>query len=279
MGIEQYENFIQTDAAINPGNSGGALVNTRGELIGINTAIFSRTGGNMGIGFAIPSNMAKGVMDSLVKTGKVVRGYLGVSIQDVNAEIAKQFGLDKAQGALVSDVVAGSPADKAGIKTGDVILRYDGKDIENSTMLRHRVAETPVGKNAELEVRRDKKPVKLSVQVAEQPKDMSASGESVKSADKSAALAGLEVRNLAPDSARQLNLPRATQGVVVTQVESGSAAEKAGVQPGDVVVELNRKPVQSIEDFQRLSAKLGKKDTVLLLIVRQGGRLFVAINP
>jgi serine protease Do len=279
MGIEQYENFIQTDAAINPGNSGGALVNTRGELIGINTAIFSRTGGNMGIGFAIPSNMAKGVMDSLIKTGKVVRGYLGVSIQDVSAEIAKQFGLDKAQGALVSDVVAGSPADKAGLKTGDVILRYDGKEIENSTMLRHRVAETLVGKSTELEVQRDKKPVKLSVKVAEQPKDMSASGESVKSADKSAALAGLEVRNLAPDSTRQLNLPRGTRGVVVTQVETGSAAEKAGVQPGDVIIELNRKPVQSIDDFQRLSAKLGKSDTVLLLIARQGGRLFVAINP
>jgi len=279
MGIEQYENFIQTDAAINPGNSGGALVNTRGELIGINTAIFSRTGGNMGIGFAIPSNMAKGVMDSLIKTGKVVRGYLGVSIQDVSTEIAKQFGLDKAQGALVSDVVAGSPADKAGLKTGDVILRYDGQEIENSTMLRHRVAETLVGKSTELEVQRDKKPVKLSVKVAEQPKDMSASGESVKSADKSAALAGLEVRNLAPDTMRQLNLPRGIRGVVVTQVESGSAAEKAGVQPGDVIVELNRKPVQSIDDFQRLSAKLGKSDTVLLLIARQGGRLFIAINP
>ncbi len=152
MGIEQYENFIQTDAAINPGNSGGALVNTRGELIGINTAIFSRTGGSMGIGFAIPSNMAKGVMDSLVKTGKVVRGYLGVSIQDLNAEMAKQFGLDDKQGALVSDVVAGSPADKAGIKTGDVILKFDGKEIENSTMLRHRVAETPVGKKTESRV-------------------------------------------------------------------------------------------------------------------------------
>ena len=279
MGIEQYENFIQTDAAINPGNSGGALVNTRGELVGINTAIFSRTGGNMGIGFAIPSNMAKGVMESLVKTGKVVRGFLGVSIQDVNAEIAKQFGLDKAQGALVSDVVAGSPADKAGIKTGDVILRFDSNEIENSTMLRHRVAETAVGKNTEVEVQRDKKPVKLSVKIAEQPKDMSASGESVKGADKSAALAGLEVRNLTPDTARQLNLPRGSQGVVVAQVETGSAAEQAGVQQGDVIVELNRKSVQNLDDFQRLSAKLGKKDAVLLLLARHGGRLFVAINP
>jgi serine protease Do len=279
MGIEQYENFIQTDAAINPGNSGGALVNTRGELIGINTAIFSRTGGSMGIGFAIPSNMAKGVMDSLVKTGKVVRGYLGVSIQDLNAEMAKQFGLDEKQGALVSDVVAGSPADKAGFKTGDVILKYDGKEIENSTMLRHRVAETPVGKKTEVLVQRDKKTVKLNVKIAEQPMDMSASSESVKSANKSTAFAGLEVGNLTREIASQLRLPRGTQGVVVTQVETGSAAEKAGVNQGDVIVELNRKPVQNISDFQRLSGKLGTNDAVLLLIARQGGRMFVAINP
>jgi serine protease Do len=279
MGIEQYENFIQTDAAINPGNSGGALVNTRGELIGINTAIFSRTGGSMGIGFAIPSNMAKGVMDSLVKTGKVVRGYLGVSIQDLNAEMAKQFGLDDKQGALVSDVVAGSPADKAGMKTGDVILKFDGKEIENSTTLRHRVAETPVGKKTEIEVQRDKKPVKLNVKIAEQPKDMSASSESVKSSDKSTALAGLEVGNLTREIASQLRLPRGTQGVVVTQVETGSAAEKAGVNQGDVIVELNRKPVQNTSDFQRLSGNLGKNDAVLLLIARHGGRMFVAINP
>jgi serine protease Do len=279
MGIEQYENFIQTDAAINPGNSGGALVNTRGELIGINTAIFSRTGGNMGIGFAIPSNMAKRVLDSLIKTGKVVRGYLGVSIQDVNAKIAKQFGLEQAQGALVGDVVSGSPAEQAGIKSGDVIVRFDGKAIENSSTLRNRAAETPVGKGVEVEVVRDKKPVKLTLKVAEQPKDMTTAGETAKGEGKSATLAGLEVRNLSPDAARQLNLPRGLQGVVVAQVESGSAAEEAGVQAGDVIVELNRKPVRNTEDFRRQSKALGKNDGVLLLIVRQGGRLFIAINP
>ena len=279
MGIEQYENFIQTDAAINPGNSGGALVNTRGELIGINTAIFSRTGGNMGIGFAIPSNMAKGVMDSLVKHGKVVRGYLGVSIQDVNAKIAKQFGLDKAQGALVSDVVSGSPAEQGGIKSGDVIVRLDGKAIENSTLLRHRVAEMPVGQSVEVEVLRDKKPVKLNIKIAEQPKDMTAGGESVKGEGKSSALAGFEVQNLTPDISGKLNLARGTQGVVVSGVESGSAAEEAGIQPGDVVVELNRKPVRNTDDFRRLSKSLGKDESALLLIVRQNRKLFVAINP
>jgi serine protease Do len=279
MGIEQYENFIQTDAAINPGNSGGALVNTRGELIGINTAIFSQTGGSMGIGFAIPSNMAKGVMDSLVKHGKVVRGYLGVSIQDVNAKIARQFGLDKAQGALVSDVVSGSPAELGGIKSGDVITRLDSKVIENSTMLRNRVAEFPVGQSVEVEVLRDKKPLKLTIKIAEQPKDMTASGESVKGEGKSAALAGLEAQNLTPDISSKLNLARGTQGVVVNSVESGSAAEEAGIQPGDVIVELNRKPVRNTDDFRRLSKSLGKDESALLLIVRQNRKLFVAINP
>ncbi len=279
MGIEQYENFIQTDAAINPGNSGGALVNTRGELVGINTAIFSRTGGNMGIGFAIPSNMAKGVMDSLIKHGKVVRGYLGVSIQDVNAKIAKQFGLDKAQGALVSEVVSGSPADKGGVQTGDVIVRLNGKGVENSTMLRHRVAEMPVGQGVEVEVLRDKKLVKLNIKIAEQPKDMTASGENVKSEGKSSTFAGLGVQDLSPEISRKLNLARGTQGVVVNSVESGSAAEQAGIQSGDVVVELNRKSVRNTDDFRRLSKSLGKDETALLLVVRQGRKLFVTIEP
>jgi serine protease Do len=278
MGIEQYENFIQTDAAINPGNSGGALVNTRGELVGINTAIFSRNGGNMGIGFAIPSNMVKSVMDSLVQHGKVVRGYLGVSIQDVNPKIAKQFGLDQAHGALVSEVVSGSPAEKSGIQSGDVITRFDGKAIENSSMLRNRAAETDVGKSVEVEVLRDKKPVKLNIKVAEQPKDMTASSESVKGEGKSAVLAGFEVQTLTPEISQQLNLPRATQGVVVNEVESGSAAEEAGIQRGDVIVELNRKAVRNTDDFLRLSKSLGKDDSVLLLLVRQGRRIFVAIN-
>ena len=280
MGIEQYENFIQTDAAINPGNSGGALVNTRGELIGINTAIFSRTGGNMGIGFAIPSNMAKSVMDSLVKTGKVVRGYLGVSIQDVNSKMAKQFGLEQAQGALISDIVSGSPAEQAGLKSGDIVLRFDGKQVEGSSMLRNRVAETIVGRTVELEILRDKKPLKLNIKIAEQPKEMTAAGgDAVKGEGKSATLAGLEVRNLSPEIARQLNLQRGLQGVVVVDVNGGSVAEEAGIQNGDVIVELNRKPVRNTDDFQRLSKGLGKNDSALLLVVRQGGRLFVAINP
>ncbi len=279
MGIEQYENFIQTDAAINPGNSGGALVNTRGELIGINTAIFSRTGGYMGIGFAIPSNMAKSVMDSLIKTGKVVRGYLGVSIQDVNAKIAGQFGLDKAEGALVSDVVGGAPAEKAGIQSGDVIIRYDGKPVENTTVLRNRVADTPVGRTVEVEVLRDKKPKTFKVRIAEQPKDMTASGGESVDDDKNATLAGLSVRNLSRETSQGLNLPRGTQGVVVSEVEPGSPADEAGILAGDVILDINRKPVRNTADFRKLAGTLGKNDTVLLRIVRNGQRLFVAVNP
>ena len=279
MGIEDYENFIQTDAAINPGNSGGALINTRGELVGINTAIYSRTGGYMGIGFAIPSNMAKSVMGSLVKHGKVVRGYLGVSIQDVNADIAKQFGLKRAEGALVSDVVAGSPADKGGLKSGDVITAYDGKPVDNTATLRNRVAETTVGSSVKVEAVRDGKAQTFEVKVVEQPQDMTAEGETARGSDKSSALAGVEVTNISPDVARRLNLPRGAQGVVVSGVESGSTAEAAGIREGDVIVELNRQPVRSAEDFRRLSAKLKGEQSALLLIVRNGGRLFVAINP
>ena len=275
MGIEQYENFIQTDAAINPGNSGGALVNTRGELIGINTAIFSRTGGNMGIGFAIPSNMARGVMESLVKTGKVVRGYLGVSIQDLNEKISKQLGLSKSQGSLISEVVSGAPAEKAGLQSGDVITRFDGVTIENTNQLRNRVADTTIGKKVEVDIIRDKKPMTLRLQVAEQPKDMTArSGESVKGEGKGTALAGLEVRDAVGDKAA-----RGVVGVVVVAVESGTPAEEAGVRVGDVILELNRKPVRHIDDYRKLSSALGKDDAALLRIARNNGRLFIAINP
>ena len=278
MGIEDYENFIQTDAAINPGNSGGALVDTRGELIGINTAIFSRTGGYMGIGFAIPSNMVKEVMDSLIKHGKVVRGYLGVSIQDVSAKIAKQFGMKEPSGALVSDVVNGSPAAVAGLQAGDVITSFDGKPVENSLALRNRVADTPVGRSVPVEVLRNKKTVTLNVKIAEQPKDMTAA-ESVQGSSGSGALAGLDVRNITRDDASQLNLRPGTEGVVITGVASGSPAEEAGIQPGDVIVQLNHKTVRNIEDYRKISKSIGKNDAALLLLVRQGGRIFVVINP
>jgi len=170
MGIAEYEDFIQTDAAINPGNSGGALVNTGGQLVGINTAIFSQSGGNMGIGFAVPSNMARTIMEQLIQSGRVIRGWLGVSIQDLTPELASQFGLPEPKGVLVSDVLDASPAKRAGLERGDVIVEYDGKPVETPTQLRNAVARTPVGKKAVLKVIRDRRPRTVEITVAEQPK-------------------------------------------------------------------------------------------------------------
>ncbi len=280
VGIADYEDFIQTDAAINPGNSGGALVNTRGELMGINTAIFSRSGGYMGVGFAVPSNMVRKVMQSLIDKGKVVRGWLGVSIQELTPELAKNFGVDDAKGALVGEVVKDSPAAKAGFIAGDVIISMDGKSIDGPTSLRNRVADLAVGKDVAIRVIREKKPTELKVKIAEQPADMqqAAAGDSDGQAGGNTALAGVEVQAITPDIARQLGLPQGNGGVVVSAVDAASAAA-AGVRRGDVIVEVNRVPVHKIGDYQRVVNKLGKKDNVLLLINRGGGKLFVLIKP
>ncbi|MBI3569588.1 MAG: DegQ family serine endoprotease [Gammaproteobacteria bacterium] len=280
VGIADYEDFIQTDAAINPGNSGGALVNTRGQLVGINTAIFSRSGGYMGIGFAVPSNMTRAVMDSLIKGGKVVRGWLGVSIQDVTPDLAKQFGLKESRGALVSEIIPDSPAAAAGIQSGDIITAFNGKTVDSTSILRNTVAQTPVGKTVKVELLRDKKTVSVEVKITEQPKDVAqADGETAQGDGKNTALAGVEVRNLTAEIARQLGLPPGAMGVVIAGVEQGSAAEEAGLQEGDVIMEINRQPVRNIGDFKRLSGKLSKKDSTLLLINRQGRKLFLAIQP
>ncbi len=282
VGIADYEDFIQTDAAINPGNSGGALVNVRGELIGINTAIFSRSGGSMGVGFAVPANMARGVMESLVKSGKVVRGWLGVSIQEVTPQLAKQFGLTNGKGALVNKVVSKSPAAAAGFQKGDVITAFNGKQIDNPSILRNAVAQTPVGQKVTVEVFRDRKSTKLEVKIAEQPKDIAQAGleeGGVPEGAQDSALAGMEVRTLTSDIARQLGLSPNAAGVLVSDVASGSAAESAGVEQGDVIVEINHQPVRNINDYRRISSKLGKKAGALLLINRRGDELFLAIGP
>lgn len=282
VGIADYEDFIQTDAAINPGNSGGALVNTRGELVGINTAIFSRSGGSMGVGFAVPANMARGVMESLVKSGKVVRGWLGVSIQEVTPALAKQFGLTNGKGALVNKVVPNSPASSAGLQKGDIILAFNGKTVDNPSVLRNTVAQTPIGQKVKVEVMRDRKTVKLDVKIAEQPKDIAQAGteeEGVQEGAEGSALAGIEVRSLTSDIARQLGLPPGTAGVLVSDVASGSLADAAGVEQGDVIVEINHQPVRNTNDYRRISSKLGKKASALLLINRRGDQLFLAIEP
>ena len=282
VGIADYEDFIQTDAAINPGNSGGALVNARGELVGVNTAIFSRSGGYMGVGFAVPANMTRAVMDSLIKNGKVTRGWLGVSIQDVTQNLAKQFGLTENKGALVSEVMADSPAATAGIKSGDVIVSYDGKPVDGPAMLRNLVAQTPIGKSAKIEVLRDKKRETVNIKVAEQPKEMTqADGdeETLDGGGKQSALGGLELRNLSPEISRQLGLPPGMHGVVITGLAPDSAAAQAGVEAGDVILEINRQAVRSVNDVRKISAKLPKNEGVLLLLNRRGGKLFLVVKP
>ncbi len=281
VGIADYEDFIQTDAAINPGNSGGAMVNVRGELVGINTAIFSRSGGYMGIGFAVPSNMVRNVMESLVQRGKVIRGWLGVSIQGVTPDLAKNFGLSDAKGALVSEVLAGSPADKAGITSGDVIVTFDGKEVEDQTALRNIVAQTAVGKDVKVKVVRDGKSKTIKVKIGEQPKDVASIGEEsrgVQGEGDNTALVGLEVRNLNAEIAERLGLPPDSKGVVVTDMDPSSKAAEAGLRVGDIINEINREPVKNVDDFKRIVAKLGKDDEPLLLVRRGEGKFFLVVK-
>jgi len=281
VGIADYEDFIQTDAAINPGNSGGALVNARGQLIGINTAIFSRSGGFMGIGFAVPSDMARSVMNSLIKYGKVTRGWLGVSIQKVTPALAKQFHVPNAEGALVSEIMQGTPASHAGLKSGDVIVEFDGQKIDNPTTLRNVVAATKVGKTVRIKVIRDGRTRVLKAKIAQQPKNIGnkAPEESSGSGSEGTALAGVQIRSLTPQIAGQLGISPTTAGVVVTQVTVGSAAEEAGLQAGDVILEINQKRITSVSDFKRQARRLGKKGTAVLLINRRGNQLFLPVSP
>jgi serine protease Do len=277
VGIADYEDFIQTDAAINPGNSGGALVNVKGELVGINTAIFTRSGGYMGIGFAVPSQMVKAVIDSLVSKGKVVRGWLGVTIQEVSPELAKQFGLKNARGALVSDILEGSPAEKAGITRGDVIIEVDRKPVENAVQLRNLVASLAIGAKANVKVIRDKKERTFEVVIGEQPKDLTRGGAATEDEIESGALAGLTVQDITPELAQRFGLPE-EEGAVVTRVEPGSLADDAGVQRGDLILEINRQVVRHTRDFNRIAAEIGKDESILLLVNRQGQTLYITVT-
>jgi serine protease Do len=288
VGIADYEDFIQTDAAINPGNSGGALVNVSGELIGINTAIFSRTGGSEGIGFAIPSSIALDIVDSLQKTGKVVRGWMGVAIQEITPALAKSFKLpEQRKGVLISDVNENGPSHAAGMKRGDVVIAFNGKEVQNVSQLRNLVARTMVGKDAQVKVLRDGKEQTIAVKVAERPtdemlakKEPSAPKEPVETAKlPDNVLASLRVQALDAATMSQLNIPAKMTGVVVTSVESGGPAEAAGLQRGDVIQEVNHEVVKTLEDYQKASQKLKKDELAVLLLSRQGNNLFVAVNP
>ena len=272
IGQGPYDNFIQTDASINPGNSGGPLINLRGEVIGINTAIFSRTGGNIGIGFAIPINLVKELLPQLRGKGKVTRGYLGVLIQKVTPEIAESLGMEKASGALVANVSKDGPADKAGVKVGDVIVEFDGKEIKDSGDLPILVARTQVDKKARLKVLRDKKEVVLTVAVGELKDE-----EVVATAPEKGEL-GLTVQRLTPQMAESLGLEK-SEGVVVTAVEPGSAADEAGIRRGDVILEVDRKAIRNLDEYKKAIAGTRKGRGVLFLVRRGDNTLFLALKP
>lgn len=279
MGIVDYEDFIQTDAAINPGNSGGALVNLKGELIGINTAIFTQSGGYMGIGFAIPSNMAKSVMNSLIKHGKVVRGWIGVSIQEVTQDLAKEFGTTDTKGVLVADVMEDSPASKAKLERGDIIMVYNGTTIRDPGQLRALVAETAPGTTVTLSILRDKKTQDVTVTIAELPKEQTKTGRRDKeSSTGEHALTGITVENVTNQSERS-GRSKGRAGVVVTEIETDSPAERAGLRTGDIIREINRKPVQDVRDFERLTNQLSPSSPVLLLLNRGNATIFLSISP
>jgi len=287
VGIADYEDFIQTDAAINPGNSGGALINMNGDLIGINTAIFSRTGGSEGIGFAIPSSIALDIVESLQKTGKVVRGWMGVAIQEITPALAKSFKLpEQRKGVLISDVNENGPSYEAGIKRGDVVIAFNGKDVQSVSQLRNLVARTMVGKDAQVKILRDGREQTLNVKVAERPSDeMLAKKEpapkeptdTIKPPDN--VLAALRIQALDPAMMSQMNIPAKTTGVVIASVEAGSSAEAAGLQRGDVIQEVNHEVVKTLDDYQKAANKIKKDELAVLLLSRQGNNLFVAVNP
>jgi serine protease Do len=270
IGSGPYDNFIQTDASINPGNSGGPLINMRGEVIGINTAIVAQ---GQGIGFAIPVNMAKEIAGQLQDKGHVTRGWLGVTIQEVTPELAKSFGLKEKKGALVAQVSPGSPAEKAGIEQGDIILEFDGKKLSEANDLPRMVASTPVGKSIDLKLSREGKVLDRSIKVGE----MNEKAETARTSSPQPSL-GITVQNLTPEIARGLGLKK-LGGVVVTQVESGSPADEAGIQTGDVIREVNRKPVKNADDFLEKIEKIKGQDQVLLFIQRGENHLFAAVKP
>jgi serine protease Do len=272
IGQGPYDNFIQTDASINPGNSGGPLINLRGEVVGINTAIFSRSGGNIGIGFAIPINLVKELLPQLRGKGKVTRGYLGVLIQKVTPEIADSLGMDRGRGALVANVSKDGPAEKAGVKVGDVIIEFDGKEIKDSGDLPIVVARTPVDRKVRMKVLRDKKELQLTVSVGELKDE-----EVVASAPEKGEL-GMTVQRLTPQIAESLGLERA-EGVVVSAVDPGSAADEAGIRRGDVILEVDRKPIRNIDEYKKSLAGVRKGKGVLLLVRRGESTLFLALKP
>jgi serine protease Do len=271
---ESYGNFIQTDASINPGNSGGPLFNLKGEMVGVNTAIFSRTGGNIGIGFAIPVNMVQNVFAQLKEHGKVTRGWLGVMIQQVTPDLAENFGLDRPIGALVGQVVPDSPAEKAGLKAGDVIIEYNGKEITQMSMLPAMVAGTEVGEKASLVFIRDGKKQNITVEIAKLEDEEAVMADTETGTNKKL---GLTVQELTPKLAESLGIDD-KQGVIITDIQSGSAASEAGIERGDIILEINRKKIENISEYKDALDVAQEKNSILLLIKRDKSTRFVVVE-
>ncbi len=275
LGMGPYEDFIQTDAAINQGNSGGPLFNTRGEVVGVNTAIFSTSGGNIGIGFATPINLAKSVVKQLKEKGKVVRGWLGVIVQTVTPDLAKSFGLEQKEGALVADIDLKGPAAKAGVKKGDIIIAFNGTPIREMDQLPLLVAQTPVGSKGELTIIRDGKKISKTVEIGElQDEEGAAPAEETGSDD-----LGMELADMTEALARRYDIEESA-GVLVTYVEPNSPAAEAGVRPGDIITQANRKDIADLEEYNQIvsAVRKEKKNKLLLLITRGKTSQFVVID-
>ncbi|UCF79535.1 MAG: DegQ family serine endoprotease [Candidatus Eiseniibacteriota bacterium] len=274
VGLAEYEDFIQTDAAINPGNSGGALVNLKAEVIGINTAILSRSGGYQGVGFAIPVEMARKVMEDLVEKGRVVRGWMGVVIQNIDETMAAALGLDEASGVVISEVSNGSPAEKGGLKQGDIVLDFEGKKVKDTVGLRNAVVETAPGTDVTLRILRDGKPRKITLELGELPAETVASAEPQ---EKKVSKIGIEVQTLTPSMASRLGYEDET-GVVVTSVTPGSPAQQAGIAQGDLIKEVNKEKVTTTSEYEKALAKSKPGEAALFLIRRETATLFVALR-
>jgi serine protease Do len=272
------EDFIQTDAAINPGNSGGALVDIEGRLIGINTSILSRSGGNQGIGFAVPANLCRWVADSLITKGKVERGFLGVHIQTLTPELAKAFKSNRVSGAVVTDVTPNGAAEQAGLKSGDVVVQFNNKPIESAEQLKLQVAETPPGTAIPVQVDRNGQVMNLNVKLKELTADTLAKNEPNASSGDHDALSGVEVANIDRDAREELRIPNSVKGAVITQIEPSSAAYEAGLRENDVILEINRQPIQSTEDFTKAIEGKGGNGETLVKVWSQNGVHYVAVQ-
>ena len=278
MGIEDYEDFIQTDAAINPGNSGGALVDIDGRLIGINTAILSRSGGSQGVGFAIPSNLAHNVMESLVKNGKVTRGYLGVVIQSITPDLAQEFDLKDNKGALVGDVTPNSPADKAGLKSGDVITEFNHHPVLDSHRLQLEVVGTAPDSTVPITILRDGNKKSLDVTVKQLPGTDKLAQTDSSSGEDTGTLNGVQVADIDQQARQQFNVPKNIKGAVVTQVEPGSPAAEAGLKPGVVIQEINKQPVKSADEAVKLTEKSDNNKRTLVRVWDNGSSHYVVVD-